>query len=83
MQGHKDGSGLIDSVVVLEGGTAGWMTAPYLKQVLPSLHITLAEAIPKQYLMHLNCAQGMARSRRRPIRMDKGSAEGKAYARER
>lgn len=44
-----NGSGLIQNVVVLGGGTAGWMTASYLKKAYPHLHITLAEApaIPK------------------------------------
>ncbi|HEY6729274.1 MAG TPA: tryptophan 7-halogenase [Polyangiaceae bacterium] len=42
-------AGLIQSVVVLGGGTAGWMTASYLKKAFPNLHITVAEApaIPK------------------------------------
>lgn len=41
--------GLIEKVVILGGGTAGWMTASYLKKAFPHLHITLAEApnIPK------------------------------------
>lgn len=43
------GNGLIEKVVILGGGTAGWMTASYLKKAFPHLHITLAEApgIPK------------------------------------
>lgn len=49
MQVQTNGSGLIESVVVLGGGTAGWMTASYLRKAFPNLHITLAEApaIPK------------------------------------
>jgi hypothetical protein len=41
--------GLIRKVVVLGGGTAGWMTASYLKKAFPSIHITVLEApnIPK------------------------------------
>jgi hypothetical protein len=43
------GSDLLDSVVVLGGGTAGWMTASYLKKAFPRLQITLLEApsVPK------------------------------------
>lgn len=46
---HDQAGGLIQSVVVLGGGTAGWMTASYLKKAYPNLRITLAEApgIPK------------------------------------
>lgn len=46
---YASGGGLIQSVVVLGGGTAGWMTASYLKRAFPNLKITLAEApaIPK------------------------------------
>ena len=46
---HDEKGGLIRSVVVLGGGTAGWMTASYLKKAFPNVHITLAEApgIPK------------------------------------
>lgn len=41
--------GLVERVVILGGGTAGWMTASYLKKAFPRLHIVLAEApgIPK------------------------------------
>jgi tryptophan halogenase len=41
--------GLIKSVLVLGGGTAGWMTASYLKKAFPDVEITLVEAaaIPK------------------------------------
>jgi len=41
--------GLIKSVLVLGGGTAGWMTASYLKKAFPDVDITLVEAatIPK------------------------------------
>lgn len=41
--------GLIENVVIVGGGTAGWMTASYLKKAFPSVHITLLEAptIPK------------------------------------
>src|SRR6185312_6586903 len=35
---------LLRSVVVLGGGTAGWMTASYLKKAYPDLHITVLEA---------------------------------------
>jgi tryptophan halogenase len=40
---------LLGSVLVVGGGTAGWMTASYLKKAFPELHITLVEsaAIPK------------------------------------
>jgi tryptophan halogenase len=40
---------LIQSVLILGGGTAGWMTASYLKKAFPDLTITLVEApnIPK------------------------------------
>src|SRR5687767_4991444 len=39
----------IKNVVILGGGTAGWMAASYLKKAFPSLDITLVEApsIPK------------------------------------
>jgi tryptophan halogenase len=45
----QNGSALIENVVVLGGGTAGWMAASYLKKAYPSLNITLMEApsIPK------------------------------------
>src|SRR5688500_12834607 len=45
----SDSAGLIETVVVLGGGTAGWMTASYLKRAFPSLKITVLEspAIPK------------------------------------
>src|SRR5438034_657480 len=36
--------GLVESVLVLGGGTAGWMTASYLKKAFPELEITLVEA---------------------------------------
>lgn len=41
--------GLIQKVVVLGGGTAGWMTASYLKKAFPGLDITVLEApmVPK------------------------------------
>ena len=35
---------LIKDVVVVGGGTAGWMTASYLKKALPNVQITLIEA---------------------------------------
>jgi len=46
---YDQAGGLIQRVVVLGGGTAGWMTASYLKRAFPNVHITLAEApaIPK------------------------------------
>jgi|GEM_PF-17862 len=34
----------IDNVLVVGGGTAGWMTATYLKKSFPDLNITLIEA---------------------------------------
>lgn len=45
----KKNPDLINSVLVLGGGTAGWMTASYLKKAFPDLEITLVEAaaIPK------------------------------------
>ena len=45
----KSMGGLIEKVVILGGGTAGWMAASYLKRAFPSLDITLMEAptIPK------------------------------------
>jgi hypothetical protein len=45
----SDASNLIQNVVILGGGTAGWMTASYLKKAFPGLKITLLEApnIPK------------------------------------
>lgn len=36
--------GLIQSVVVVGGGTAGWMTASYLKKAFPAVDITVIEA---------------------------------------
>lgn len=47
-RGNND-SAQIQNVVILGGGTAGWMTASYLKRAFPNLHITLLEApnIPK------------------------------------
>ncbi len=41
--------GLIENVVILGGGTAGWMAASYLKKAFPGINITLMEApaIPK------------------------------------
>src|SRR4051812_45236956 len=46
---QADTSGLLESVVIVGGGTAGWMAASYLKRAFPSLNITLVEAatIPK------------------------------------
>jgi Tryptophan halogenase len=40
---------LIQNVVILGGGTAGWMAASYLKKAFPSVNFTLVEApgIPK------------------------------------
>jgi tryptophan halogenase len=40
---------LIESVLIVGGGTAGWMSASYLKRAFPSLKVTLVEAatIPK------------------------------------
>ncbi|WP_394829178.1 tryptophan halogenase family protein [Pendulispora albinea] len=40
---------LIKDVVILGGGTAGWMTASYLSKALPGVKITLVEsaAVPK------------------------------------
>lgn len=48
MRGNRD-RGLIENVVILGGGTAGWMAASYLKKAFPGLNITLLEApaIPK------------------------------------
>ena len=45
----QEDRGLIESVVVLGGGTAGWMTASYLKKAFPDVDITVVEApnIPK------------------------------------
>jgi 2-polyprenyl-6-methoxyphenol hydroxylase-like FAD-dependent oxidoreductase len=42
-------STLIQDVVILGGGTAGWMSASYLKKAFPSVQFTLMEAasIPK------------------------------------
>ena len=39
----------IESVVILGGGTAGWMAASYLKKAFPEIRITLLEApgLPK------------------------------------
>ncbi len=39
----------IESVVILGGGTAGWMAASYLKKAFPDIRITLLEApgLPK------------------------------------
>ena len=41
--------GPIENVVILGGGTAGWMTASYLKKAFPGVDITVLEApaIPK------------------------------------
>jgi tryptophan 6-halogenase len=46
---HAAAPELIKSVLILGGGTAGWMTASYLKKAFPDLEITLVEAasIPK------------------------------------
>lgn len=61
-QGSRDGNaderkagrpieqaGLIENVVILGGGTAGWMTASYLKKAYPNVNFTLIEApgLPK------------------------------------
>ncbi|HZM99798.1 MAG TPA: tryptophan halogenase family protein [Pyrinomonadaceae bacterium] len=35
---------LIRDIIVVGGGTAGWMTASYLKKALPNIHITVIEA---------------------------------------
>ncbi len=45
----KNPNGLIENVVILGGGTAGWMAASYLKKAYPSISFTLIEApgIPK------------------------------------
>ena len=42
-------AGLIETVTILGGGTAGWMTASYLKKAFPNVKITVLEApgIPK------------------------------------
>jgi tryptophan 6-halogenase len=40
----SDTGALIENVVVLGGGTAGWMTASYLKRAFPGLKITVLEA---------------------------------------
>src|SRR5437763_3185245 len=39
----------IEKIVIVGGGTAGWMTASYLKKALPEVQITVIEApaIPK------------------------------------
>src|SRR5688572_14776818 len=44
-----DGNQLVENVVILGGGTAGWMAASYLKRAFPDLNISLLEAptIPK------------------------------------
>ena len=52
MEQAKTGSApanLIDRVLILGGGTAGWMAASYLKKAFPDVHVTLVEAptIPK------------------------------------
>jgi hypothetical protein len=39
-----DTPGLIEKVMILGGGTAGWMTASYLKKAFPALKITVLEA---------------------------------------
>ncbi len=45
----RDSGELIKSVLILGGGTAGWMTASYLKKSFPDMTITLMEspAVPK------------------------------------
>jgi len=50
MESRTNGAGnLVQEVLILGGGTAGWMTASYLKRAFPELKITLMEArnIPK------------------------------------
>jgi len=50
MESRTNGAdNLIREVLVLGGGTAGWMSASYLKRAFPHLKITLMEApnIPK------------------------------------
>jgi hypothetical protein len=46
---HVQPTDLIQNVVILGGGTAGWMAASYLKKAFPSVNFTLIEApgIPK------------------------------------
>jgi tryptophan halogenase len=39
-----DKPGLIETVTILGGGTAGWMTASYLKKAFPNVKITVLEA---------------------------------------
>src|SRR5262245_56122829 len=49
VQDRSSAGELLQSVVILGGGTAGWMAASYLKKAFPDLRITLMEApgIPK------------------------------------
>ncbi len=44
VEGGKKQADLLTDVVILGGGTAGWMTASYLKKAYPTVNITLIEA---------------------------------------
>ena len=43
MYDQRNPAELIESVVIVGGGTAGWMTACYLKKAFPEVRFTVIE----------------------------------------